>query len=273
MGDWSASTDAAARHPVIEGDPAPTDDGSAGNARRGEDPSPDHDKESTRDPQGQRRLSAPDRTAPHNDKPQILRQRIVVDLSRKETIWTIPGTSHDDQAQLTNIKVSHLPTSFILIPKKGVVRLGHPVDIVLSDPSRVRIRLALTRRKGELAAKISPQIKLAGGDCVDFTEERVERAIRSFDRQIGYFTRRLSVARREHRRIELWLSSPGNKPLQLVKGADLKLEVLEGEIADGLRRLPMARSHYAAMIRLAQLANRIHESTEIQFAAEVFPQN
>ena len=207
--------------------------------------------------------------APQSRQPLTLARRIVIDLSKKETLWALPVRAKAADTRITDVEVERLPTAYRLEPADGIVRFGRPVDIILAQPTGVTIRLSLTQRSTGAMLRITPQVEFDQGGTMDFTTERIERSARSLERQIAACERRLSLAARECRKIEVWLSTPGNKPLDAVKGMRLKLRLLQGDILARQRSLRFALHHHAALQRLAEFVQHVHETAEIHFVLRV----
>jgi len=197
--------------------------------------------------------------------PRRVTKKVLLDLSKKETLVVMPSEADRRKTHIAALEVAHLPAAYHLVPKNGIVRLGQPVCVVLAEPPAVRIQLSLVQRSTDLVLKIEPQVILEQIGPVDLTQERIERAARTFNRQAREFTRRLTASQREHQQIDAWLASPGNKPLELVKEARSRLRILERQIALAQREAPAANRRHLALAQIATLAAKLHETVEFQF--------
>lgn len=215
---------------------------------------------------------ATDRPAPPSDsggraaQRSIVSHRITVDLSRRDTHWTIP-LQPSDTLRITDLEVDSLPMEYRLEPKQGIVRPGEPVEIILVPFTAVRIRLSLITRDGAPVLKVSPRIELDRGEPMDFTRDRVERAIRSFDRQVRDFSRQASTISRERASLEDWLRSPGNKSLDRVKVVRSQLKSLDQTIVVCQRKLLAAQAARHSLRQIEHLVDQIHDTAEIHFTA------
>ncbi len=194
-------------------------------------------------------------------------QKIVIDLSRRESFTLLAVNADPDDVRVTDVQVKHLPSTYHLTPRQGDVRLGHSVDIVLEKPSNVRIRLSLVKRGRQLALRVSPQIVFGPGDTVELTYSRIERTARTLHRRLKDQRQRLSTLAREQRSLEIWLVSPANKPLQTVKTVRMRLKILEQELQAQQRQLPVMVSRCVVLGQIADFAHQLHKRTEIHFQA------
>ncbi len=144
---------------------------------------------------------------------------VLIDLSKRETFVALSIQADPQDIEITQVEARNLPSSHHLNPRGGVIGYGEPVDIVLKEPAGVRIRLALVTRGDELALRISPQVVLGDGEAIELTQDRIERAARSLQRRIKDLHRRLAALAAARRRLQAWLNSPVNKPLDAVKAA------------------------------------------------------
>ena len=192
---------------------------------------------------------------------------VLVDLSKKDTFVTIPGSA--ETTRLLDVKADPLPSPYRLIPANGIVRFGQCVDIVLTKSPDVHIRLSIVRRGQELAARISPLIYIGRADPVEFTHDRIKRTLWSFQRRVKDLQEQISAAQQEYQRIDLWLATPGNKPLYLHKAVRLRQKILVQQIAAYQGELPAAQRRYASIRAILELADKIHATAEVRFAVEV----
>ena len=194
--------------------------------------------------------------------------RILLELTRKDTFVTIPAAANASATQVTLERVDYLPSRYRLVPASGIVCAGQSVDIVLDKTPDVRIRLSLVTRGNELAVKVSPLIGLERRVPVDFTLERVQRTVWSLQRRVKELQRRAAASRKEFQRIDTWLATPGNKPLDLVKAAHLQQKLLQRDILACQSDLPFMQKRYAALCKIAELAQQIHGATVIRFTVD-----
>ena len=75
----------------------------------------------------------------------------------------------------------------------------------------------------------------------------------------------MSASRQEYQRIDTWLATPGNKPLDLHKAVRLRQKILVQQIVAYQRELPAAQRRYASIRAVIELAGKIHATTEIRF--------
>ncbi len=191
--------------------------------------------------------------------------RVLIDLSKKETFVPLQINADRKDVEIANIQVKSLPSPHHLAPREGVVQYGEPVDIILKEPSGVRIRLSLVTRGDELALRVSPQVVLQGGETIELTQNRIERTGRSLQRRVKDLHQRLVALASARRRLKTWLISPGNKPLAAVKTARMRLKVLEQEIQLQQLELPVVQNQWLALQRIAEFAGQLDEQTEIRF--------
>jgi hypothetical protein len=201
------------------------------------------------------------------EAPSSRTYEVLVDLSRKDTFVTIPGTV--ETTRLLDVNANQLPSPHRLIPSDGIVRYGQCVDIVLTKSPDVHIRLSIVRRGQELAAKISPLIDIGRDDPVEFTHDRIKRTLWSFQRRVKDLQEQISASGAEYQRNDTWLATPGNKPLYLHKAVRLRQKMLVQQIVAYQRELPAAQRRYASIRAIMELAGKMHATTEVRFTVEV----
>jgi hypothetical protein len=202
-----------------------------------------------------------------SDAPAGSTYRVLVDLSKKDTFVSIPGSA--EATRLLYVKADRLPSPYRLVPAEGIVRFGQWVDIVLEKSPDVRIRLSIVTRGQELAARISPLIGVERGDPVEFTHDRIKRTLWSLQRRVKDLEGQMSAARQAYQRIDTWLATPGNKPLELHKAARLRQKILEQQLVACQQELPAVERRYAAIRAIIELAGKIHATTEIRFTVSM----
>ncbi|MHB0954868.1 MAG: hypothetical protein ACYC0X_00675 [Pirellulaceae bacterium] len=191
--------------------------------------------------------------------------QFVIELTRKETFVEIPDAANAPDTCVTLVHIDHLPSRYRLIPAHGTVCAGQSVDIVLDKFPGICIRVSVVTRGKELAVKVSPLVVLEQGTPVDFTLERVQRTMWALQRRVKDLQRRVATARNEQGRIDTWLATPGNKPLDLVKAARLRQKLLQRELQACQNDLPFLQKCYVALRKTAELAQQIHGTTVIRF--------
>lgn len=196
-------------------------------------------------------------------------ERVVVDLSRKETYVPLAVNADPEDVRITDIRMKDLPVSYRVVPAQGTVQLGQPVDIEMEAPGPIRIRVAVVRRGNELALRVSPQIVLSPSEILDLNQDRVSRAARAFRRRVKDLNQRLVALAREREAIQTWLASPGNKPLSEVKVARARLRIVSQELQAQQNAIPIARSHYEALEQVATFVQQLHNSAELHYRVTI----
>lgn len=204
--------------------------------------------------------------AREDDSPSARTYRVVLDLSRKDTFVTLRG--RPATTQLVRLKANDAPCRYRLRPETGVVRHGQDVVVMLDEFPQVHIRISLVTRGKTLAARISPLIAGERGTAIEFTHDRIQRAIWAFDRRVKDLQKQIAASRQEYQRLDTWLDTPGNKPLDLHKTVRLRQKLLAQRIASCHRELPAAQCRYEAMRSLVELAVEMDGKTAIQFTVE-----
>ena len=196
-------------------------------------------------------------------------EKTLLDLSKRETFITLAVNADPQDVQITDVKVSDLPTTYRLMPASGIARLGTPLDIQLEKPENVRIRLAVVKRGKELALRVSPQIVFGRNDSIELTQDRITRSARKLHRQIKNLNQQLSALSRERQALDFWLASPGNKPLVAVESAHLRIKLLDQAIKTRRRDIPMAQSQCLALGQAAEFVKTLHKNVEIRYSVKV----
>ena len=170
------------------------------------------DDERKPSPDSDNKQDAPKATAtpPTND---ILKE-IILDLSHSVTFETLPKVANGDKVEVWVESVTDLGTLYELRPDRGVLRFGQAVDIVLPQYPGIHIRLSLPAKDGTIV-KVTPAMDIERGTEIEFTRQRVQRASVTWKRDANALNQQLLAARNEAQNTDLWLKSPGTKPLQL----------------------------------------------------------
>jgi hypothetical protein len=156
-----------------------------------------------------------------------------------------------------------------LEPSDGVIGLGRPVDIVLTQYPGVRIRLSLVTRGKNAALKVAPQIDVGQGETTDFSQRRLELARLSLRKDANKLDEQLSAARYEAAAIQNWLASPVVKPLQSRRERTTRLQVLKQMIPALEQRMSYAQTRADVLVRLSQLAEQIHDTASIHLVVSL----
>lgn len=189
--------------------------------------------------------------------------RVVLDLTRKETLVTLASGRAETGVEVEIREVLRTPSKHRLIPPEGIVRVGKPVDIVFDDTPNLCIRVALVTRGKDLAIKIAPLASAEKAGAVEFTIDRIRRSAGLFQRRVRTYQKQIAQMRQEYRDIETWLAIPGNKPLDVVKSVRARQKLLYRELVAQERALPSLEARYQVVQELARLADRMHLTTMI----------
>lgn len=196
-------------------------------------------------------------------------ERTRLDLTKKETYVLLSINADPRDVRITNVRVSELPTPHQLVPDSGEAWLGRPLDIQLKAPGNVRIRLAVVKRGHELAVRISPQIVLGKSNTIELTQNRLTRAARNLQRRIKHLNSQLAALSSERKALDVWLITPGNKPLKSVKMAHMRLKILADLIKARQREVPLVQQQCQALAQAAEFVRQLHQNVEIEFQVDL----
>ncbi len=195
--------------------------------------------------------------------------RLLLDLSKKETFVVLSTNANPRNVVITDIHVRDLPTEHRLVPASGVAKFGHPLDIELKEPGNVRIRLAIVKRGKQLALRVSPQIVLGQDHAIDLTRDRVTRTARSMHRRLKDVNRQLITMSCERRALNIWLITPGNKTLESVKMAHMRMKLLDHAIREKRREVPVVKKSCLALGQAGEFVKKLHKTVEIRYSVKV----
>ena len=117
--------------------------------------------------------------------------------------------------------------------------------------------------------RVSPQIVFGRNDSIELTQDRITRSARKLHRQIKSLNQQLLALSRERQALDIWLASPGNKPLAVVESAHLRIKLLDQAIKTRRRDIPMAQSHFLALGRAAAFVKSLHKNVEVRFSVKI----
>ncbi len=206
-------------------------------------------------------------STPTNQTPSA--KRVLLDLSKKETFILLATRANPRNVMVCDVEIDNLPTEHRFVPASVTARFGHPLDIELKEPDNVRIRLAIVKRGKQLALKISPQVVLSQNNVVDLTKDRIARTQRTMHRRLRDLNRQLIAMSRERRALNLWLITPGNKALESVETAHMRMKILDQAIREKRRQIPMAGKACLALAQAGKFVKKLHKNVEIQYSITV----
>jgi hypothetical protein len=198
------------------------------------------------------------------NKRQDVRKKVVLDLAHSETRVTLSDAPSSDKTEVQVGDIAELDTPYEIKPNHGIIRLGKPVEIALTDYSGVSIQILLLAGK-DTTVKVAPQAEIGPGRKVGFTQQRVKRSCADLKKDANNLDRRLSAARNEAQGIEVWLASPVTKPLQLRGQKRQQLFVLANQTIPALeQQLSDVQCRLDVLQRFSELAKQVHGKASIE---------
>ncbi len=190
--------------------------------------------------------------APKRPPPAEIRRKIVVDLSPSLTRVPIPEFSGHAELQIEDVE--GIGTPYELTPGNGIVRVGHPVDIVLKDYPGVSIHLSLSAIGEDPVLEVAPKVELCPGRKTPFTKRWLKRALVILNKEVEGKNTQLSTAKARARTIEALLESPPKNSAMFVAGLKQQLSELKNHIIPEFeKQLTQAQSHVDEAQRLSRL--------------------
>ena len=192
--------------------------------------------------------------------PPVSRTKVVLDLSQPVTHATLSEPADGGKAEIHVEDVKGLNTSYELKPSEGVLRFGQRVEIVLKDYNGLRIGLSLHARDS-MIVDIAPKM-----GTIAFTQRWAMQAAIKAKKDVEQASQQLAAAKTEAQTIDIWLKSPGPKPLALRNANREQLLVLNQQTIPALAKdLKDLQAAADASQRLSQLAEQIHLTASIHF--------
>ena len=181
----------------------------------------------------------------------------------------LPEVTNGDKVQIRVEGVASLGTSYELRPSQGVIELGQPVCVALTEYADVTIRLSLLKRGENAVLNVATEIDIGRNEPIEFTQQRVKMAYADLMKDVGHLNQQLSAARTEAVTIENWLNSPVLKPV-LLRGQQVqRLLTLQRQIIPALeQQMGYAQNRVEVLQRLFQLAEQIHGKAEIRYVVQ-----
>lgn len=192
----------------------------------------------------------------------------VVNLAEKDSYVELLDVTDIDKVQIAIVGVKNLPTSYHLAPTNGIVRSGQPVAVELDQPQGIRFRLSLDMKKAIAQLHVTPEMDFQRNETVDFSQARTKRAYRAAKKQMLKITRQLTATRNAYATIDTWLKSRGAKDRAARDHAVKQLKLLQNQIGTGQQQLLFTQNRASSLQQLAELADRIHNTTSIQFVVQ-----
>ncbi len=187
------------------------------------------------------------------------RTKVVLDLSQPVTHATLSEVA-GGKAEIRVEDVTGLGTPFELTPGDGILHFGQRVDIVLKDYSGLRIGLSLHAKESAIV-DVAPKM-----GAIAFTQRWATQAALKAKKDLDKANQQLEAAKTEAQNIDIWLKSPGTKPVALRGAKRQQLLVLKEQTIPALEKdandLQTAAN---ASQRLSQLAEQIHRAANIHF--------
>jgi hypothetical protein len=194
--------------------------------------------------------------------PQKIRRVITLDLSKSISRAMFAEAADVDEAQVRVEDVTGLDTPWEMRPLDGVVRKGHPVDIVLKDYPDIRIRLSLSAKS--VAVEATPEVDIGQSKKIPLTQQRIKQYLLFLNKELAKVSQPLSEAKTTSQNIEAWLKDPGSKPKQLKETRQQQLNVLKNQIILPLdQKATDAQARVDTMQRISQLVEQIHGTAGI----------
>ncbi|MCE5269219.1 MAG: hypothetical protein LLG00_15185 [Planctomycetaceae bacterium] len=206
---------------------------------------------------------APAPNTPKAVPPQEDGAKLVLDLSRSVSRTRLAEAVADNEVHVKVVDVTGLGTPWEARPAHGTISKGQPVDVVLKEYTGVTIHLSLSSRNGILV-EAAPQAELGQGRRIALTSRWVKQSLASANKNLDRASQQLSRAKTAAQSIEIWLKSPGLKPLQLRGEKKHELNVLKDQAIPALeRQVTFAQAGVDTLQRLSRLADQIHGTASI----------
>jgi hypothetical protein len=200
--------------------------------------------------------------APPAEAPKTL----VLDLKSSAMHVKLPEVSNGNKAQVQVKGVENLGTAYSLEPEHGVVTLEQPVDVVLTQYSGVRIRLALCMRGQGIVLQVASEIDLGQNKTASFTKERLARACADSKRDSTRLKRQWLATKSQAANIEKGLSTPGGRPAPVYNQMVQQLLALNNQTIPSLeQQMSFVQDRADLLQRLSELAEQIDGAAEIHY--------
>jgi hypothetical protein len=189
--------------------------------------------------------------------PKEIRQEITLDLSKP--ISRAIFEEHPAGNESIRVDITELGMQCEMKPANGIIRMGHPVDIVFKDYPDIIIRLSLPVRNNKIVVEAAPQVDLGKGPPIPLTQRWLNQYFSSVNKDFDKANQPLSEAKNAAQIIENWLNAPGDKPPKLKEANQQRLNVLKIQLIPTLeKQATAAQARVDAMQQLAKLVNQIN---------------
>ncbi len=200
------------------------------------------------------------------------RKSIVLDLERSTMRVSVAEDVEGKNVQVQIQSISQLSTSYTLQPDDGIVAIGQPVEVELSEYPGVKIRLSLRRRGAVAELEVVPEIDTGAGKTIDFSKKTLDRASVSMRKDAAELSQSLASARSEALEIQTWLTSSGPKPVPVRGARTNRLNTLRSQIIPTLQKQAAGiQSRMDVLQQFSLLARQIHEKASFDLLVQVEP--
>lgn len=210
------------------------------------------------------------KTGPANAVPTFTEtpKTVVLDVERSAMHILLMENGEDKDVQTQVKGLTNLSTSYTLEPSEGIVRLGRPVDIVLSQYAGVKIRLSMDKKGQAIDLEVAPAIETEHGKTSDFSKSRLDNAKRALMKDYKDLGQQLAAAQREALMLQNAMTRPAAVPVRNAQRQ--RYSVLTAQTIPTLQnQLTYVQNRADVLQQLSVLAKQIHEKAELNLVVRV----
>lgn len=193
---------------------------------------------------------------------------VVLDVERSamHVLLIENGEGKDVQTQVKGL--TNLSTSYTLNPSDGIVRLGSPVDVVLSQYAGVKIRLSMDKKGQAVDLEVAPEIETDQGKTSDFSKNRLDNAKRGLMKKYTALGKQLAAAQSEALMLQNAMTRPAAAPVRNAQRQ--RFTVLTSQTIPALQsQVTYVQTRADVLQQLSVLAKQIHEKAELNLVVQV----
>ncbi|MHB8900837.1 MAG: hypothetical protein ACYC6Y_18970, partial [Thermoguttaceae bacterium] len=197
---------------------------------------------------------------------------ILLDLDRSAMYVPLAENTEGQVVRVHVRGITNVATSYDLQPADGMLGVGQPVDVVLTQYAGVKLRLSLRTRGKNTELEVAPEIQIGRGKTSDFSKGALDLLSRSTKKDALALNKQLGAAQAEAVEIQNWLVSPIAKTIPLRNARVQRLTLLMNQAIPSLQKdLTDAQARLVLIQQLSLLVDQIHKKASLDLAVQAQP--
>ncbi len=197
---------------------------------------------------------------------------IVLDLERSSMFMTLAENAEGKEIVAQVQGITDLGTPYDMQPADGAIRMGKPVEILLTQYAGVKICLALRMRGKNADLEVSPEIETGQGKTSDFSKSTLDALSISTRKHAVALSKQFAGAQGEAVEIQKWLAAPVAKTVPLRNARVQRLSVLTGQVIPALQKqITDTQARMDLIQQLSRLVGQVNKKARLNLAVQVEP--